>query len=172
MPNHFHLLVRIREKKDILPLKPLSGLSASDRVLNGKSQTQTLSVVTDPDSGLVRKPTPHRQFSHLFNAYAQAFNHSYHRHGGLFETPFRRVPVTSVRYFRHLVWYIHNNPVHHCFCEHLIEYPWSSYHTIISVKPTKLYREKVIGWFDNKSNFIAFHKQNQGIIDINEFVID
>jgi REP element-mobilizing transposase RayT len=62
MPNHLHLLVRIKEEEDILPFpkKPLSGPSATDRV-EGK------------------KPTPYRQFSHLFNAYAQAFNRSNNR---------------------------------------------------------------------------------------------
>ncbi|WP_193323852.1 hypothetical protein [Marinifilum sp. N1E240] len=40
--------------------------------------------------------------------------------------------------------YIHNNPVHHGFCSHPIE--WSSYLTYVSPKPTKLKRSETIEW--------------------------
>jgi len=52
-----------------------------------------------------------------------------------------------------MVLYIHNNPVHHGFCDHPVEYPWSSYLTCISIKPTRLKREAVLGWFDSEANF-------------------
>jgi hypothetical protein len=40
-----------------------------------------------------------------------------------------------------------------------MEYPWSSYLTCVSIKPTKLHREQVIGWFDNQANFKYLHDQ-------------
>ena len=60
-------------------------------------------------------------------------------------------------YLKNVVIYIHNNPVHHGFCEHPMEYPWSSYLSCVSVKPTKLFREAVMGWFDDKANFQYMH---------------
>lgn len=64
-----------------------------------------------------------------------------------------------------MVLFIHLNPVHHKFTEHAMDYPWSSYLTCISVKPTKLQRNTVIGWFDNEANFKYLHDQ---FIDIEE----
>jgi putative transposase len=39
----------------------------------------------------------------------------------------------------------------------LKDYKWSSYHSIISDKPTKLERETVLDWFGSKEEFIDFH---------------
>jgi putative transposase len=55
---------------------------------------------------------------------------------------------------KRVVLYIHNNPVHHGFCEHPVEYPWSSYLTERIIK-TK--REEVISWFDDLENYKAAH---------------
>ena len=50
--------------------------------------------------------------------------------------------------------------VNHGFCEHPIGYPWSSYASCVSIKPTKMHREEVVGWFDDRANFIAMHRRN------------
>jgi putative transposase len=172
MPNHFHLLVRIKAEEEILPLpyKPLSGHKATDKV---NPTSPTLSEVIDPDSGLQeKKPTPDRQFSHLFNSYAQSFNKALNRHGGLFETPFDRIRITNAKYFTNLVHYIHNNPVHHGFCSFPADYPWSSYGIVISEKPTKLKRSKVLEWFSSKENFISIHKKAVDLNGIENILIE
>ena len=140
MPNHFHLLVRIKDEVDIEFLKP-------------EKEPKTAP----------KKPKPENQFGHLFNAYAKAFNKQNDRHGSLFEHPFRRIEVTNDAYLKRLVYYIHSNPVKHGFTDSMIDYPWSSYLTIISVKPTKINRDSVLGWFDSQSNFITFHKEQQDL---------
>jgi hypothetical protein len=61
--------------------------------------------------------------------------------------------VEDESYLKQLVLYIHNNPVHHGFCCHPLDYGWSSYLTCLSLKPTKLQRNETIGWFDNEANF-------------------
>ena len=144
MPNHFHLLVRI--KNVVEQISP-------DRVLNP-----------------VRALVPSKQFSNLFNSYAQAFNKMYARHGNLFERPFKRKLIDDIGYFKHLVVYIHNNPVHHKFTEQAMDYPWSSYLTCVSIKPTHLQRDAVIGWFDHKADFITAHKGQNDDFDINEWL--
>lgn len=40
-----------------------------------------------------------------------------------------------------------------------VNYPWSSYLSCISIKPTKLQRETVIGWSDDLANFKTAHNQ-------------
>jgi putative transposase len=186
MGNHFHVLVRILDEKDIkpfkdltilnqlksaggrlLPLLPLSGPLATDRVVS-----PTPSVVENPDGSLwnQRKPKPSTQFSHLFNSYAQYFNKKYHRHGILFERRFKRKLVDDIEYLKRLILYIHNNPVHHGFVEHPIEYPWSSYQTCVSITSTKLQREKVVGWFDSEANFKQLHNGKMEIKKLEEWL--
>jgi REP element-mobilizing transposase RayT len=113
---------------------------------------------------------PHQYFSNLFNAYTKSFNKRYNRYGPLFVSPFKRIEINNSKYFKNLIYYIHNNPVKHGFVEKMFDYPWSSYLTIISIKKTKLKRDTVIGWFNNKKEFIEFHSKN--IILNNKFTIE
>ena len=151
MKNHFHFLVRIKEEG----VQTLSGVSNPERVKSAE---------------MVRFPTPSHQFSHLFNAYAQAFNKRNNRTGSLFEHPFKRKLIEDMDYFKTVILYIHNNPVHHGIREHAMDYPWSSYLACISVKPTRLQRDAVIGWFNSKADFKAAHNNAGDIIDLEKWL--
>ena len=85
---------------------------------------------------------------------------------------FRRKCIDSEEYFKNLVVYIHNNPVHHGFCKHPMEYPWSSYITCISCKPTHLHREAVVGWFNDTGNFVAMHNREVDTDSISHLIIE
>ena len=143
MPNHFHFLVRIKD-------------SPNSNHIDMKPVVKT----------------PSLPFSHLFNSYAQAFNKRYKRTGALFQTPFKRKLVSNTDYFKELVFYIHNNPVKHGFCAEMKDYPWSSYMTIISFHRTRLQRDKIIGLFDSKANFILFHEKGRDKLSVDDLFID
>jgi putative transposase len=143
MKNHFHLLVRIKDEEYI---KNLEGF----RNLRGLKL--------------------HQPFSNLFNAYTKAINKRFRRSGSLFENRFHRKLISDIEYFRRLVIYIHNNPVHHKFTEHAMDYPWSSYLTCISIKPTHLQRDTVMGWFDNEANFKTAHENPGEIIELEQWL--
>ncbi|HEY3390269.1 MAG TPA: hypothetical protein VGK38_11895 [Prolixibacteraceae bacterium] len=144
MKNHFHLLVKIKEEEE---------LNSPDRVSNP-----------------VRALDPSKQFSNLFNSYAQAFNKRYMRHGNLFERPFKRKLVDDKEYLKYLVVYIHNNPVHHGFTQHAMDYPWSSYLTCISKKQTHLHRDEVMCWFENEDGFKNAHEKYDNEIDLEKWL--
>ena len=112
---------------------------------------------------------PSQYFSNLFNAYTKSYNKRYHRHGPLFERPFRRKSIESNAYLQNLIVYIHRNPVHHRICSHPIEYPWSSYLTCVSDRPTKLNRTEVLDLFEGLENFRYVNEI--GNFDINEFFL-
>jgi REP element-mobilizing transposase RayT len=150
MKNHFHFLVKIKEQEFIRQVK--FEIQKSDKMTDHEFLS--------------------RQFSKLFNAYSQSFNKWTKRTGGLFQTPFKRKLIGTEDYFTTLIYYIHNNPVKHGFCERIQDYPWSSYATIISFTPTTLQREKVIGWFEGKSNFISFHNGRRENTDISHLVFE
>jgi len=149
LKNHFHLLVRIKENVEIIE---------SDLTYNTTDKPKVIE--------------PSRQFSHLFNAYTQAINKRHHRTGSLFEKNFERKLVTTENYFQQLIYYIHNNPVHHGFVKQMSLYPWSSYETIVSDKPTMLKRDEVIKLFGDKENFINYHSSQQNTNEIADLIIE
>ncbi len=183
MRNHFHLLVRIKEKDEMGNYKALNDLSEREapdsverkRIINSDRPGDAVRFQTTNDpkeiaSGILKIPNPSRHFSHLFNAYSRYFNIRHQTTGGLFERPFKRKRMNNEKYLRQVILYIHNNPVHHGFCKHPSDYPWSSYLTCISVKPTKLQRSAVIGWFDDEANFKYVHQKRIDIIEIEKWL--
>jgi putative transposase len=149
MKNHFHILVRIKEKNEIL---------VNDLTYNTTEKPKVIE--------------PYRQFSHLFNAYTQAINKRYHRTGSLFENKYERKLVASEKYFKQLIYYIHNNPVHHGFVKHMSLYPWSSYDTVLSNQPTLLKRKEVIEVYGSKNNFTSYHNEQHNYNEIKDYLID
>lgn len=149
LKNHFHVLVYIKIDEEIDVSKLEYSTVESPKVID-----------------------PSRQFGHLFNAYTQAINKKFNRTGSLFEKPFERKLVKSEKYFQNLIFYIHNNPVFHRFTDGINNYPWSSFETILSEKPTKLKREKVITIFETKENFINYHSQKQNFNEIRDLLIE
>jgi putative transposase len=137
MRNHFHLLVRIKAGQDLHDL--------------GNSDPKDLG---DP-LGL----DPSQQFGKLFNAYAKAINKAYHRTGSLFQHPFGRIEVDSDAYFARLVVYIHQNPQKHGFVASFDEWPFSSYHALLSAQATRLKRDGVLAWFGGAENLVATHRE-------------
>jgi REP element-mobilizing transposase RayT len=129
--NHFHLAIRVKTTKDLTGLPNLSGLP----------------------------PTPSRAFANFFNAYAKAFNKANQRTGALFQRPFGRIEVTTEAYLYRLVTYIHQNPRRHGFVADFREWPYSSYHALLSEKATQLKREDVLAWFGGRDRLVAVHDQ-------------
>lgn len=184
MPNHFHLLVRIKEgmvyqysKKDFKNTTAnAAGPQAPDPTtgaggLAGKIisfddvKWQTIPLLNSsaserPDDVKGKKfANPTRHLGHLCNAYAKYVNEKYQRHGSLFQKPFRRKPVENERYLRQLVLYIHNNAVHHGFVHNTKDYPWSSYHSYLSPQTMERCSSETLDWFGSIPNFIESHQQ-------------
>lgn len=149
MKNHFHVLVYIKTPEEII--------------------TRRLKYNTVE---IPKRIDVHLQFGHFFNAYAKAINKRFNRTGSLFEKNFERREVADKAYFRKIIHYIHNNPVKHGFTEHMWDYPWSSYGTVISHKPTKLNREFVLELFNNEKAFKLYHAEKQNYDDITDFTIE
>ncbi|MEO6329557.1 MAG: hypothetical protein ABIO55_11515 [Ginsengibacter sp.] len=112
------------------------------------------------------------QFRKLFIAFTNSINKAYDTHGGLFETPFRRMKVDSESYFSEIISYIHTNPVHHKLSLKPEEYKHSSYLSILSDKPTLLKREEVLEWFGNREAFIKYHNMQMERFETFPFEIE
>ncbi len=138
MPNHFHFLIRIRSLKE---LKPCQG----SKPLTGFGQDEVSRFLS-------------RQFSNLFNSYAQAFNKQHGRKGSLFMRPYKRKLVTDEKYLRKLIHYIHYNPREAGLSDSMDRYRYSSYKAIIQGSSENLNTDEVIAWFGDLENFIYCHQ--------------
>jgi len=169
MPNHFHFLIRIKDE-DAIGFNPNKRIIKKTTLDHFEKQSLISSSDFKNEDFTFERYKPVNQFSNLFNAYAQSYNKVYKRTGSLFEHTFHRKEIDHIGYYKQLIIYIHNNPVHHGFCSHPVEYGWSSYMTCISDKQTKLEREKVIGWFENIDNFISMHQKGFNTTEIDEWL--
>jgi REP element-mobilizing transposase RayT len=118
----------------------------------------------------IKIKNPGQQFGNLFNAYAKAFNKVYQRTGSLFEKPFKRIEITSDAYFRRLIAYIHQNPQCHGLIDNFQLWPYSSYQTILSHKPTHIHREDVLTWFGDGKAYQAYHQEMEIVWQIEGMV--
>lgn len=138
MPNHFHLLVKIRSVEEL----------SKDSKFNNDVHKYVM-----------------QKFSNLLNGYAKAYNIRFGRKGALFVDYTKRFVVDSDSYFTAAVNYIHQNPTNHGFVADLSEWHYSSYHALVSDKTTRLKRDEVINWFGDKQHFVSFHQQNRSPLD-------
>ena len=131
MPNHFHFLVQIKEL--VLPQK-----------FSDKNESDFIS----------------HQWGNVQNSYSKKKNYRTGNRGGLFCQSIKRNLITAEEYLQMCIVYIHNNPIKHGFCSSPEKWTFSPYNAIVSTLPTRLQREEVLLWFENRENFIQYHRTN------------
>jgi len=164
MPNHFHLLVRLKEEKELERFFRKKYAGRYETTFR-KFQIETAFRKFQTFGKLVSK-----EFSNLFSSYAQAYNKQQRRKGNLFMHKFKRLLVQDDKYLLKLVHYIHLNPVTHGFCQKPGDWPYSSYGVLISDKPTWLKKTEVIEWFNDMNNFIYCHSQAPEFTGIDDLI--
>ena len=139
MPNHFHLLVKVH---------PSNVLEIHEKYQYDEHKLVMQCV------------------SNWLNAYAKAYNKMYERKGALFLDYTKRFEIQTEEYFTSVVNYIHQNPVHHGFCENAHDWLYSSYHAFLSERTTYLKRDTTLQYFGGKDAFMHFHTVNKAPIDM------
>lgn len=155
MPNHFHLVIRIR-KREVIEKLILRKLNFSKVSLDfGKVELINEENLDDKSIELFLS----KQFSNLFSSYTQSFNKVYKRRGSLFIKNFKREAILDKEYFLNAIVYVHRNPIHHGFCTQFSDWSYSSYTEIKELKSTIIELTKLIKVFDGHQNYINFHTQ-------------
>lgn len=98
-----------------------------------------------------------RKFGNFFAAYAQSFNHLYHRKGNLFSQNFRRKLIRDTDYLRTVVIYIHRNPLKHGIVDNINEWNHSSYLEYLHSGPRYCRKRDVLNWFEDMKIFKYCH---------------
>lgn len=145
MPNHFHLLVKIRSEAEVFDNFNLSTSSSSSKVMNfGRAKEE--------DNEEYKRKLLSKQFANFFSSYTQAFNKVYHRRGSLFIKNFKRKEILDEKYLLNLILYIHLNPEKHGFCQGFENWEHSSYQLFPKAQPQILNH-----LFDELENFKQLH---------------
>jgi REP element-mobilizing transposase RayT len=130
MPNHFHLMIKIKDRADILRKIELAEIN---------------------DGEIERRIS--KAFSNFFSSYTQSYNKLFKRKGSLFVKNFRRKPITTQRQWQETFLYIHLNPVKHQFVKNEFLWKWSS---LIAYKkwdsPSNIFRNEALIYFDGFSH--------------------
>lgn len=154
MKNHFHLLVKIKEKVDIGFLNP----AKSKR--NNLEEKWKVYFGDDVKSEIFIQPEPTSQFRNLLSTYAKYVNKKQSRTGSLFETPFERKLVSDEDYLRRLLMYINNNPVKHKVVSDSAEYKWSSFYEISKNEFIISDKQFYVDRFGSIENFTKLFRDN------------
>ncbi len=168
MPNYFHLVVRIRKREVIEELirkkKNFSKVSfdfGKVKVEDEVKVDEKVKVVDEVkiDINEIEKFIS-KQFSNLFNCYAQSFNKMYKRMGSLFIKNFKREEILDKEYFVNAIVYTHRNPIHHGFCTRYNDWGYTSYCEIAEQKSVFVEVAKLLKVFGGKQHFVEVHQQN------------
>lgn len=164
MPNHFYLLVRVKPEKEIF--------NAAEEDLPKDSPEdlpdfKNLANLSNSPNRIISE-----RFRLLFLSYAKAINKEKQRRGSLFQKPFRRKEVSNQSYLTSLIYYIHQNPVHHGFCDRVQDYQWNSFNSFLSSSPSKIKKHDVLNLFGNKQSFVEFHRRDQDLECIQSLIIE
>jgi REP element-mobilizing transposase RayT len=165
MPNHFHVVVRIRKQeviKELIRNKDNQNLTSNffnrasnfSKVRNFGKVEEELGKVAENQE--IEKYIS-KQFANLFSSYTQAFNKSNQRMGSLFIKNFKRDLILIKEHFINAVIYTHRNPIHHGFCVCYDQWPNSSYFDIANHKPTFTESLKLLKIFGGHDLFIQKH---------------
>jgi hypothetical protein len=142
LPDHFHLLARIRPQSAI----ELHYAQMKEGLLPEEADL--------PDFIMER-------FSNLLNSYCKSYNKVYQRKGSLFIDYLKRkeMPPEAVA---DAICLIHNNPVRHRYCQHPGDWKWSSYQGFFHPEATQLSVIEALSYFGDRSSFAAAHKRKIG----------
>jgi len=166
LSNHFHFLVRVKEGEeglgDLPGFENLEGLKAEGLKAEGQ---------TAPSYPRPRCPIS-QALSNFLNAYAKAINKQENRSGSLFQKTCKRVLVDDEAYLVAVIYYIHNNPVHHHLTGRLQDYRWSSYNRILKNDAPKLRKKEVLDIFGGAEEYIAYHEQRRECVGGEDYLVE
>lgn len=141
MPNHFHLLIKIKSEEEITSSFP---------------KFKTLEKIEEK-SNFISK-----QFSNFFSCYTQSFNKVYNRRGSLFIKNFKRKEIIDEEYLFNIILYIHLNPLKHCFTKDIYEWKWNSFNSF-QYNKVELFNYL----FGNADYYLKIHREKA--IEFKEF---
>ena len=143
MPNHYHLIVKVKDKVSILNSLKNPDSKATIKLISGEIKIDEF--IRD-------------QFRRFHSSISLKYNLKYKRKGQLFLNRHKNVLVSSNNLIEKIC-YVHHNPIHHDFCNDYLDWKYSSYQTYFEGKKSKLATHLTYIFFGNLKDFIEIHEQ-------------
>jgi REP element-mobilizing transposase RayT len=140
LPNHFHLVVQIKNTEEII------------QVYN-QMKTRPFDGSLDMLSDFTME-----RFSNLLNSYAKSFNKIYKRRGALFMDYMRRNLAEDDYLTRTFILYTHRNALHHGLVNDMGEWMFDSYNILLGNTETWIRRDLAFLTFGDRKKFVDFHQ--------------
>lgn len=172
LPNHFHLLVKIKEAAAVLGHR--DSIALRDSIATGGFSTSDGIPGSDgiPEGEAAAARWASERFRRFFLGYSQAINKQQGRYGSLFQKNFKRLEVNSDAYLTNLILYIHANAQLHGIWRDFRDYPYSSYGQFFQDSDTLIQRREVLDWFGACRVFEQAHLERVNLDAIDPVVIE
>jgi putative transposase len=150
LDNHVHFIISVKE--NTLLQQSIAGIN------DGKKTVAMKKFLGDPVNELFTDELIERQINSFMVSYANSYNKTYKRNGGLFQSPFRRSTINEDAHLQQAIIYVHANAQKHGLIKDYRLYAYSSYNEILSGK-SFVNVDDVINFFGGTKQFIDLHEQ-------------
>jgi REP element-mobilizing transposase RayT len=141
LPNHFHLLGRIKSALEI----ETAFCQAKKKIFDENLHSLSDFIM--------------ERFSNLLNSYTKSYNKVHRRKGSLFIDYLKRSLIKDDGDMAALIWYIHKNAIHHGYTKSIGEWRFDGYKDLLSNGPSAMLKNDVIDFYGGKEHFVQVHQQ-------------
>ena len=117
IPNHFHLLIRMKTNEEFITAIKKENTKSSIKYINNEISINNF--ISD-------------QFRRFFSSIAIRYNNKYQHEGSVFVNKMKKVKVSSDGSIQRLLCYIHHNPIHHGLVYDYDQWDYSSYNSYMN----------------------------------------
>ena len=158
IPNHFHILARIKEIDQDLLLK----IAKENTIASREFLEETISY-----SAFISD-----QFRRFGSSVSLAHKNRYGRYGALFQNKVKRISTKSEVHLFYLLCYIHHNVIHHRLGRKYADWPYSSYRAYFSDQSTSIDKESILRLVGGIDEFSKMHEEFELLRSKKELEID
>ena len=151
LPNHFHLLIEVKNKQSLLNKK------YRNFIRELPPACKALITADEDNMDLILK----NRFTAMLSGYATYFNIRHKRRGNFLHRPFCRKWINTTDYFEKVAYYIHANGLHHGLYNDILDQEWSSYQSVVIKDDTFLALGKLFEYFGGEEAFRKYHLENK-----------
>jgi putative transposase len=148
MPNHFHLVIKVKDE--------IATETDKDQGDEGTVRSEENGSIIIKDEVEIGKIVVN-QLKRMFITYAMAINNQENRVGNLFDPKYKRLLIENQDYLEYAIFYTHFNPEKHGIVDDFRKYKYCSYSAVAGIGKTSMAREFVFELYGGKEAFLNYH---------------
>ena len=150
LSNHTHHIVKIKS------IKAIVGYVEAEK--KNDITVSMNSFLKDPENETLLDAMLERQMNSFLVSYANYYNNSNKRKGGLFQKPFKRIQIEDDTHLQQAIIYTNANAQKHKLINDFTKFSHASYQDVLLNKTSWVCCKDVVDFFGDKEQFIKTHK--------------